>query len=243
MVIIMFTIQQVYIGEKVLDQLTDEEGIKWYPLKSFLTRILCKYDKVSSFRDSAISRYMKVFEYNPNKPGAYRKIKMWFINENGVKYLLRHMEIRRVDNKHIYSSREKGFYEACLFFNVKPPNELDPLYINTPPNLKDYDIWSIMCIENDLKLKNTYRWKKCNECGYYYPDRVRYFGEKKTKNSKCLQCQGKNFKCQNKVIQFIYENDGLDLLYKMSLNNNEDIIRALKIFVNKGGIKDESQCG
>ena len=149
----MFTIQQVYIGEKVLDQLTDEEGIKWYPLKSFLTRILCKYDKVSSFRDSAISRYMKVFEYNPNRPGAYRNIKMWFINENGVKYLLRHMEIRRVDNKHIYSSREKGFYEACLFFNVKTPNELDPLYINTPPNLKDYDIWSVMCIENDLKIQ------------------------------------------------------------------------------------------
>ena len=53
---IMFTIQHIYIGEKVLDQLTDEEGTKWYPLKSFLTRILCKYDKVSSFRDSAISR-------------------------------------------------------------------------------------------------------------------------------------------------------------------------------------------
>ena len=68
-VIIMdkFTIEKVFIGEKIIDEITDEYGVKWYPFKRFLESILCKYDKVSKFRDSVIIRYMQVIEYAVNQ--------------------------------------------------------------------------------------------------------------------------------------------------------------------------------
>lgn len=234
-----FTIERVFIGDKVIDKLTDSEGIEWYPFKRFLESILCKYDKTSKFRDSEMIRYLQVIAYPANKNNPNRLVKTWCINTNGIKYLLRHMNIFQKGNTNInlYRAREKGFFEACLYFKVKPLEKLDPLYINTPPKLKDYDIWSVTCIENDIKLKANDRWKKCTECNYYYPDKTRYFGSDRKKNKKCLQCQGKDFKCQNKIIQFIYDNNGLDLLYKMSLNNNEDIIKELHNFISRGGLK------
>lgn len=235
-----FKLEEIRIGNKILDRLTDENGMNWYPLKAFLFVILCKTDKVSSFRDSAMARYMQVIEYQTNRHGMKRPIKTWCMNELGIKYLLRNMKVNQIKNKNLYKAREKGFYEACIFFKVKTPKELEPEYINIPPKLSEYDIWSVLCIENDVKLNMLDRWKKCQECNYFYPDKARYFGSDTKKNKKCLQCQGKNFKCQNKIIQFIYENGGLDLLYKLSQSDNEAIVRALRIFINKGGMNNEN---
>ena len=235
-----FTVEEIRIGNKIIDKITDEEGMNWYPLKTFLLSILCKSDKVSSFRDSAMARYMQVIEYQTDRVGMKRPIKTCCINELGIKYLLRNMKVNKTKNKTLYKAREKGFYEACLFFKVKTPEELDPLYINTPPKLKDYDIWSVLCIENDLKLQISDRWKRCQECNYYYPDKTRYFGSDTKKNKRCLQCQGKDFKCQNKIIQFIYENGGLDLLYSLYLDKDDQIVNSLKKFIGKGGIKNEN---
>lgn len=237
----MTKITEIKIGDKIIDQITDDNGVNWYPLKAFLQRILCKYDKVTTFRDSAISRYMKVFEYNPKKNKSNRLVKTWFINENGVKYLLRHMSIRKTKNTKMYIAREKGFFEACIYFNVKNHDELEPLYINTIPDLKEYDIWSLLCITNDTKITNTTSWKKCPECGYYYPNKINYFGSNRKKQTKCLQCQNKNFHCDNKIIQYIYDNDGLDLLYKLYTSQKESvIIEALKNFINKGVVDNDN---
>ena len=229
-----FTVDQIRIGEKEIDRITDEEGVHWYPLKAFIRKILCKSDKNATFRDSTISRYLKVFEYEPQKRGGYRPIKKWCINENGVKFLLRNMKVVNRGKKELYRSREKGFFEACLYFKVRTPDELDPLYINVPPKLTDYDIWSVVCLENDFRVRSNSRWKKCAECNYYYPDSTRYFGSDKKKNKKCLQCQGKQFKCANYILQYIYDNGGLDLIYKIYEGKDEDIVRELKNFINKG---------
>lgn len=239
MVIIVNKIENIIIGEKIIEEITDEDGIKWYPLKKFLERILCKYDKVSKFRDTIISRYMKVISYPSNPKAPNSNIKTWCINENGIKYLLRHMNIFQKGNKNInlYRAREKGFFEACQYFHVKNPDKIKPTYINITPNLKDYDIWSINCLLNDRKIQVNTRWKLCSECDYYYPDSTRYFGDNK---KKCLQCQNKNFKCQNKIIQFIYDNGGLDLLYAISLNKDEEIVKKLIDFINKGGKTHEN---
>lgn len=237
-----FSIEKTMIGEKVIDEITDEHGIKWYPFKRFLESILCKYDKTSKFRDSNMIRYMQVIEYAVNPKNPNKLIKTWCINENGIKYLLRHMNIfqKGKTNINLYRAREKGFFEACLYFKVKTPDKLEPLYINFPPRINDYDVWSVLCIENDLKLKTNDRWKRCSECNYYYPDRVRYFGSNKKENKKCLQCQGKNFECQNKIIQFIYDNNGYDLLYKLHIYKSEtEIINELKKFISLGGKKYE----
>ena len=106
-----FTIEKVFIGEKIIDEITDEYGVKWYPFKRFLESILCKYDKVSKFRDSVIIRYMQVIEYAVNPKAPERLVKTWCINENGIKYLLRHMNIfqKGKTNINLYRAREKGF--------------------------------------------------------------------------------------------------------------------------------------
>lgn len=228
------TIKEIRIGDKIIEEVIDRDGVRWYPLKSFLQKILCKHDKVSTFRDSEMSRYMKVFEYYQRIHGTHRLIKTWCMNENGIKYLLRHMSIRKIKNEKLYRAREKGFLEACIYFHVKKHDELSPLYINIMPDIKDYDIWSILCIMNDVKINADTRWKKCQECRYYYPDNVRYFGNNKKEQKKCLQCQDKNFSCNNKTIQYIYDHDGLDLLYKLYTHKDDRIIvEALKEFINK----------
>lgn len=230
-----YKIGKIIIGEKYLDEIIDEDNIKWYPLNIFLTNILHKSDKVSSFRDSEMIRYMRVIEYSSDRPGMKHPKKTWCINENGVKYLLRHMNLNKKGSAKSYKLREKGFFEACLYFNVKKRlEEMNPIFINEQPSLKDYDLWSRICIQNDMSLNQYTKWKKCNECGYYYPYKNIYFGDKKNTNSKCLQCQNKDFKCKNKIIQFIYDNDGFDLLYKMENSSNEEIVKELNKFIERG---------
>lgn len=225
----MITIEKVRIGDKIIDEITDEEGVKWYPFKKFLNVILCKYDKLASFRDSEMTRYMKVFEYNPNIPGARRDIRIWCMNEKGIKFLLKNTNVKKVHKKDLFEAREKGLYEACRFFNVKPMQSLDPIFLNVPPkNLNGYDTWSILCLKNDFKLSYSNKWKQCPSCNYYYPYSVRYFGKKPTPASKCLQCQNKDFKCQNKVLQFLYEHDGLKLLGEIYTDKYEVVVKELR---------------
>lgn len=235
-----FKVNKVLIGDRLIDQLTDENGINWYPLSSFFKNILHKDEKISSFRDSKICKYMQVIEYNPNIKGANRDIKMWFINEKGIKYILKNITIKKIKKTWLYNLRKKSLYEACLFFNVKKEFEERPTYINTPPKLNDYDMWSIICLEYDKHIYMNEKWKICPACNYYYPYRERYFGHPKRSTSKCLQCQGKDFKCQNKIIQYIYDNDGFELIYQ--LRNNDDtnkIVDELNKFIERGR-KNES---
>lgn len=218
-----YEIKQIIIGQKFIDELTDEDGIKWYPLGYFLEKILCKSDKVSSFRDSNVSKYMKIIEYSCDRPRMRTPKKIWCINEKGIKYLLKNMLVVHRGKKSTFKSREKGYAEACLYFNIKNKKaKIDPLFITGMPKSKldFYDIWSVICIKNDPKIEAFTKWKKCPECEYYYPYLDTFFGKAFNNDSKCLQCKGSNFKCKNKIIQFIYDNDGLELLY--CLFNNED---------------------
>lgn len=226
-----FTVDTIQIGEKITDRIIDSEGTHWYPLRHFLLRILRKSDKVSSFRDSNLIKYMKVFEYTSGKKGATHPIKMWCMNEDGIKYLLRHMRVRNTRSEHLFKARQKGFYEACLYFGVKTPEELEPVFINQTPNLDNYDIWSVLCLSYDNTLTSYQKWRRCLECNYYYPDTERYFG-KSTK--KCLQCQGRSFKCKNKIAQYIYDHNGLDLLYQIHLGDTEKAFKLLNEFINQG---------
>ena len=111
-----FTIEKVFIGEKVIDEITDEYGVKWYPFKRFLESILCKYDKVSKFRDSVIIRYMQVIEYAVNPKAPERLVKTWCINENGIKYLLRRMNIFQKGKTNIIIIKE-NIISNNLFMN------------------------------------------------------------------------------------------------------------------------------
>jgi len=238
----MYDIHTVIIGDTMIDELIDEEGVKWYPLTWFITKVLRKSRKTADFRDSTISRYMKVIEYSADRPGMRSPKKVWCINEKGIKFLLKKMTVNRVGEPSQYKTREKGFYEAALFFDVKSAlARFAPTFINHPPNINDYDVWSAICLEYDDSLNTTSIWKVCPECNYYYPYSQNYFGKNINEQSKCLQCKGKNFKCKNKIIQFIYDNGGLEFLYK--LKNYEQADTIIKEFWNfaNGEVSNENK--
>lgn len=229
-----FKVEQIRIGDKTIDRIIDEKGTKWYPFKQFLTKILCKYDKLSSFRDSSMSIYMKIFDYFSEQDGSKRQIRTWFMRESGIIKILENMNVEKKTRNSMYESRKKGLYEACLFFGVKKDLELNPTFIQERPDLKDYNLWAFLCIENDRYLKQFDTWKECSKCGFYYPFKQRYFGKQLNKGAYCLQCQGKDFKCQNKLLQALYENDCFEVIYKLWKNKpSEDIVKELKNEINK----------
>lgn len=230
-----YTQDKIIIGQKFLDRLTDEDGVNWYPLKTFISRILCKDDKVSSFRDSKMKKYLRVIEYNPNRPGARHNIKMWCINEQGIKYMLKRTTVIKKSSTKNYQLRAQGLAEACLYFDVKPVEPLQPEYLNEKPDIRDYDVWSILCIENDYKIKVNTKWKLCKECNRYFPDSVRYFKSTNGHTKKtCLQCSNQDFVCLNKRIQYIYENGGYDILYSLFIKDDKTAIEKFKLFLRKG---------
>lgn len=225
-----------------MDEIIDEDGVKWYPLNWFVQKILRKKDKRSLFRDGKTSKYMKVIEYSSDRVGMTTPKKAWCINEKGIKFLLKNMRINKKGSKMTYKAREKGFFEACLYFNVKKPLErLEPTFIKQIPNLDDYDFWSATCLEYDTYDSPFEPWKFCPECHYYYPFREAYFGAKPSVREKCLQCQGKNFRCKNKIIQYIHENGGDELLFQMrNYAPAETIVKELNFFIKREGRKSEN---
>lgn len=228
-------IEQISIANRIIDRIEDEEGTYWYPLKAFFTRILLKKEVTIAFRDSNLSRYMQVFKYTPiNAP---HEVNVWCMNELGIKYILKRLSVAKSHNEELTELRKKNLSEACLYFGINRVDDLKPNYLEITPNLKGYDFWSLLCINNDQYINSFTRWHRCSKCKYYYPYNSRYFFQEKRKlTHRCLQCCGKNFKCQNKIIQYIYDNDGFDLLFSLE-NNDEDekIVRRLNDFINKGG--------
>lgn len=227
--------EQIKIANRIIDRIKDEEGVYWYPLRSFFQRILFKKEMTREYRDSSLIRYMKVFEFQPYK--SRRAVKTWCMSESGMKYILKRITVDKGKNDVIRDIRKKNLSEACLYFGIDRTQELEPKYIETPPKLENYDIWSLTCITHDTDLRPFSRWKKCAECNYYYPDSNKYFIKYRANNydNKCKMCRGGHFKCDNKVLDFIYRHDGLDLIYALSTYDNEQIVKQLELFIDKGG--------
>lgn len=232
----MIKINEVIIGDKIINEIIDEEGTKWYPMKAFLQKVLCKYDHVSAFRDSTISKYMKVFEFCSYN--SHVVMKTWCINEKGIKFLLKNMRVNKTKKDRLYKAKVKGFFEACDYFHVKTPNNIAPIFVNNITNFDDYEFWTVLCIENDTTINQFTKWKKCPECLYYYPYNKTFFGDNIKKDSICLQCKGENFKCKNVIIQCFYDNGGYDFLYDV-YNSEEDnpFIDKFKNAVINGAIQ------
>lgn len=228
-------VEQISIADRIIDRIEDEEGNYWYPLKAFFLRVLCKREEVKEYRDSSLSRYMKVIKFKPYRSNT--EVKTWCMSEQGIKFILKRLSIGKGKTEGINELRRKNLSEACLYFGIDRTDELQPKYIKMTPNLKDYDIWSVLCIENDISINNNTAWKKCVKCDYYYPSTKKYFATSNHIVSNiCLQCDGRNFKCDNKAIQFLFKNNGRDLLFALHNNESDDkIVEKLHRFIGQGG--------
>ena len=200
-----------------------------------------KSEKAAYFKNTTVAKYMKLIVYTSDRRGMQQPRRTWCINEEGIKFLLKNMKVTKAGSERDYKLRERAFYACCLYFGIKKPvAKLDPMYIYGFPDMEEYDIWSALCIENDKDVNEFTKWKKCPECNYYYPFQRAYFGEKRKTDTKCLQCRHKDFICKNKVVQYISEHDGLDLLFKLRNNAKpESIVFELHKFIGRGSTNNE----
>lgn len=231
-----FKLEQIIIADRIIDRI-EEDGVYWFPLTSFFDRILFKKNVTREYRDSSLIKYMKVFEFKPSYSTS--TVKAWCMNEMGIKYILKRISVKNTRNIDIDELRRKNLLEACIYFKIKRIDDLESKYINIAPDIKDYDIWSYLCLTHDFDLKQGDTWKLCDECGYYYPDNAHYFvtNAKRKTTDVCIQCSGKDFKCKNEIMNYLYYHDGLNLLFELNKHkrDNEKIINELDMLINKGG--------
>lgn len=217
--------------------LEEETGEYWYPLRLFIQKVLFRNINPVRYRDDEkYNKYMRVIEYsNPNSTNPEKnKKKTWFMNTEGIYLILQNTTTNKGSAKEKLM-REKYLAAAQSFFGgVVSKNEQE--YIGYSPDLTNYDVWSIMCLTRDTTINKDTIWKKCSKCGFYYPYTAKYFlNSGYYLSTKCRQCCGKDFVCENKRLQYIYKNGGLDLIYQLYLDSDK-ITEELKKWINGGGI-------
>lgn len=212
-------------------RLKDKEGRYWYPLHSFIQKMLGKGTGAAFYRDKPeFKKHMKVIVYI--HPNSVTKLpcKTWFMETEGIYKILQNTKIEsdKLSSKFIIQERKLAAIKK--FFGVNNIKD-NPLFISTEPDISEYDFWSILCIKQDLTIKNSTIWRRCSSCNFYYPFTSRYFVR-----GKCKQCAGYDFVCMNKRIQFIKKNMGEDLLYQYFLGNKESVAEEFKKWISGGGI-------
>lgn len=233
-----YELEEYYILSVKQIRLKDDEGEYWYPIRSFFEKVLFRNFNVPSYRDNPIySKFMKVISYeHPDTAAKGQKTKTWFINQEGMCLILNNVKSIS-DTPKKYMMREKYLMEARIFFNVRTISDSKE-FLSYTPDLSNYDVWSAICITRDKSINEKTLWKRCHTCGYYYPYTKRYFNKLKTQLSgSCKQCLGSDFICKNKHIQYLHNHDGLDLLYELYENKDDNkILEELKKWLRKGGI-------
>ncbi len=208
----------------------------WYPLSSFFSNVLFRRTSPSVYRDKPeYNKHMRVIEYiNPKSNAKDKAVKAWFISTEGMCLILRNLTIAKDTPKKLMV-KQKYLAAAQNFFGITSVNSQE--FIGYQPDLSEYDVWSIICLTRDFNIKKDTLWKRCRNCGFYYPYNKDYFI---TRNNylanDCRQCTGNDFVCKNKNIQYIYNHDGLDLLYQYYLGNDNRILEEFKKWLSSGGV-------
>ena len=213
-----------------------ETGEYWYPLSLFLRKFLFRNNNLNTYRDNdKYNQYMRVIEYDNPDSATDTKTKAWFMSTEGLYILLQNTRINNTGSAREKLAKEKYLAAAQNFFGVIPNNPQD--YIGYQPDLSDYDVWSIMCLTRDTSIDNNTIWKRCTNCGFYYPYNKKYFVEASGYlSNKCKQCFGLDFVCENKRLQYLHNNNGLDLIYQFYLNDKDKIVEEFKKWLSEGGI-------
>lgn len=216
--------------------LEEETGEYWYPLTLFIKKVLFRNINTVRYRDDdKYNKYMRVIEYSNPDSAVPHSNKTWFINTEGLYLLLKNISpakgnTRKQVMQEKYLAAAQGFLGGVVSKNAQN-------FIGYIPDLTNYDVWSIMCLTRDTAINQNTIWKRCSKCGFYYPNTKRYFNPKKKiyLYNKCKQCCGQDFTCENKRLQYIYKNDGLDLIYQLYLDSDK-VVDELKKWINGGGV-------
>ncbi len=224
----------VQIGLSEIPCLIDTNNIKWYPLNTFFKRALYRPCEVSSYRDSQLSNYMQVIEYKFQEQRGLKELKTWFMNETGIKIILKNIKTAPTNNS-LMKLRQQGLYDACLYFNIKREEPIITQYSNMITNFEKYELFDRICLETDSNIKTNTTWKRCDKCNIFYPDNKNYFPINSKNNTKitCKKCNKEDFTIVDNEVNKLYKIGGKELVIAVY---NKYYIKALKI-INNSNVK------
>lgn len=232
-----YEITSTKIANHKIQKIIDKDGLEWYPLYRFI-RIMLKESKKNAKTLGNDEKLLPFIKWVPSdydgRTGRFGEgVKV--INVDGIQLLLKKRLKKVKENGELTEGLLNYYKEILQYFNVKQAKLLDSKFFDSLPDLNRYSYWAYFCISNDNDIRKNTLWRKCNSCGKFYPYREKYFGaQTKIEKTTCLVCQGRDFKCDNVYIQFLYENGGNSLLSALRSEDNEDIANELKFFLNKG---------
>lgn len=231
-----FDESHITLNNHQIPKLTDKEGINWYPITYFFKNALNRKYKAKDFVETRIDKYMQVIIYRFPKAGYMYKT--WFINETGLKIILRNIKTSFVGNIEKAYEKELLLDDACNLFNVKR-KERQIIYAKINYETLTYPKWIMTCFETDTSLNKDTIWKWCRNCGRYFPNTKKYFpyhvsGHNNViTHDECKECSGKMFLSDNKDLNALKKHHDSRLIKEYQEGNFFFIMK--KFVLNQKG--------
>nr|DAK84777.1 MAG TPA: DIM protein [Caudoviricetes sp.] len=210
-----FSVDFITLSKAKIPKLTDKEGVNWYPLTYFLKKGLLRTSGSYRFSDTKIQSNMQTLWYKFSY--GFPPLLTWFINEKGLKKLLRKMITPSTLDPKKVMEREMALDEACILFNIKR-KEKKVIYAKLDLEQLHYRGWVYYCLKTDKEVDINTIWKWCEKCQKYFPNNRRYFGGHKTDagniiiHSTCRKCEGKEYVSTNPDLLKMKNKDDLNLI-------------------------------
>lgn len=212
----------------------------WYPISYIGSKVLLKELAGNQLIRNGYGEYIKQFniDYGENTGGIQNT---YCISEDGLKKILMNCKLGRLNVE-----QKIAMKEVCKFIKLDIIIDTEEKFLDSYPENKwrEYDFWSVECIESILLHNKNIKWQRCSKCGNYYPYLENFFEKECNPNNlQPLRCICKNCKRWsdsrakigiqhiNKDLHNAYRKYGKDiyLYYK-----NSDIISLWKWRKNTG---------
>lgn len=214
-----------------------EGGKIWYPIKYMGKHVLLKDLTANQLIKNGYGEYIKQFEIeytNLSKHGGGSQI-AYCINTEGLKQILSNCKIARLK-----VNQKIAMKHVCEYIGLNLDIDTEEKFLNMYPETKwrQYDFWSVECIEAILKEIPDIKWQRCSRCGRYYPYHKCFFSkESNPSNNAELKCVCNNcYKSlkihyyNNQLLTNTYYKDGIEW-YKF-IKNNQNTNDIYEYYIN-----------
>lgn len=228
--------KEIRINE-VFIPVIEEGGEIWYPISYMGSKVLLKSLTGNQLIENGYGEYIKMFEVD------FRKVvntqgtqNTYCISEEGLKIVLNGSKIGRLSVE-----QKKVMKSVCKYIGLIINIDTEEQFLdNYEEELwRQYDFWSVECIEALLKAEPNIKWQRCTKCGRYYPYHKCFFGKEsnpKNKSSFKTVCNGcykstRIIYYNDKVLTNTYYEDGEEW-YKFLKNKNRNIYDIYEYYLN-----------
>lgn len=211
------------LNYKQIPRLTDKDGVSWYPLSYFLKKGMNTTLRAKRYANSVFEdKYMKVIIYKFKY--AHSKSMTWFVNEEGLKLLLKNFKTVYSKGKNAKERtirKDMILDEACQLFKVRR-NCNNAIYRKLDYRKLHYGKWLSFVFRTDQDLRYDTPFRKCAYCHRWFPYTEKYFGVryKRRKNGTvkllktyCKECNGEQFHSDNKDVERLKKLGHINYIY------------------------------